>query len=60
MSGYHVFFKALDKGFIEQVGPTGVGPVTFSAASIVKGLQSGFLHVYVTLLVAGVLVLAVL
>jgi len=60
ISGYRIFFRVLDKGFIEQVGPTGVGPVSFAAAAATKRLQTGFLHTYVTLLVAGLVVLAML
>ena len=57
--GYSVFFKSLDKGFIEQVGPTGIGRLTFRLSKVTKRLQSGYIHSYLTLMVAGIVLMLI-
>lgn len=52
LSGYNIFFKALDKGIIEQFGPTGVVPFVLKLSKSVKSIQSGYLHLYLTLIVS--------
>ena len=51
------FFKLLDKGLIELLGPTGAVSVVSWLSNNIKSLQSGYLHSYVTLLVLGLVVL---
>lgn len=60
LSGYRVFFRILDKGLIERLGPTGIGPVSFALAKATKSVQSGFLHNYVTLMVAFFVILVLI
>ena len=55
--GYTVFFRSLDKGFIEQVGPTGIGRLTFKLSKATKYLQSGYIHSYLTLMIGGMVLL---
>ena len=57
LGGYSVFFKLLDKGLIELLGPTGAVSVISWLSSNIKSLQSGYIHSYVTLLVLGLVVL---
>lgn len=57
--GYSVFFKVLDKGVIEQVGPTGVGYITFNLSKLVKSIQSGYIHAYLTLMIGGLILLVI-
>lgn len=58
--GYAVFFRSLDKGFIEQVGPTGISSLVFKLAKISKSLQSGYIHAYLTLMIGGMVFLLIL
>ena len=57
LGGYSIFFKLLDKGLIELLGPTGAVSVVTWLSSRIKSLQSGFIHSYVTLLVLGLVIL---
>lgn len=60
LSGYRVFFRILDKGFIERMGPTGAAPTVFAISKTAKSIQSGYLHTYVTLIVAFFVIIAML
>jgi hypothetical protein len=42
--GYSTTFKTLDKGVIEQFGPTGLGSSIFNTAFNVTAIQSGFVY----------------
>jgi hypothetical protein len=42
--GYNSSFKTLDKGLIEQFGPTGLGFSIFNTAFNVTAFQSGFVY----------------
>jgi NADH:ubiquinone oxidoreductase subunit 5 (subunit L)/multisubunit Na+/H+ antiporter MnhA subunit len=57
LGGYSIFFKLLDKGLIELLGPTGAVSLVSWLSNNIKSLQSGYIHSYVTLLVLGLVVL---
>jgi hypothetical protein len=49
--GYSLSFKTLDKGLIEQFGPTGFSNLIFNTSFNVTGIQSGFIyHISFTLI----------
>ena len=52
--GYSVFFKAIDKGIIELLGPTGIANITFQLSKKVKAIQTGYIHDYLTLMVLAI------
>jgi NADH-ubiquinone oxidoreductase chain 5 len=49
--GYKLSFKTLDKGLIEQFGPTGITLSTFNFSFNLMALQSGFLYHVIFVLV---------
>ena len=53
--GYNVTFKALDRGVVELVGPTGLVRFFSSFSGWVSRLQSGFLDFYVLFFVIGLI-----
>jgi hypothetical protein len=42
--GYSLSFKTLDKGLIEQLGPTGFSNLIFNTSFNITGTQSGFIY----------------
>ena len=52
--GYHVSFKALDKGAIEMVGPFGIIVGMQALIKEVSKFQSGFLYHYALMMLIGV------
>ena len=42
--GYSMSFKTLDKGLIEQFGPTGIASTVFNLSFNVTALQTGFIY----------------
>ena len=53
-AGYSTFFKALDKGVIEYIGPTGIATLTYQVSKGMKKLQTGYIHTYVTSMVLAI------
>ncbi len=51
--GYSVSFKTLDKGLIEQLGPTGMASTIFNVSFNTIGLNTGFIYHTIFLLVYG-------
>ena len=45
---YEVFFKTIDKGFLEVLGPSGITSVLYKLSNPVKNAQSGFLYSYLS------------
>jgi hypothetical protein len=42
--GYFTTFKTLDKGLIEQLGPTGIASTIFNLSFNLTALQTGFIY----------------
>jgi NADH-ubiquinone oxidoreductase chain 5 len=51
--GYSMSFKTLDKGLIEQFGPTGIASTVFNVSFNTVAFQSGFVYHTIFLLVFG-------
>ena len=51
--GYSVSFKTLDKGIIEQFGPTGLASTIFNMSFNLTGVQTGFIYHTIFALVYG-------
>ena len=51
--GYSMSFKTLDKGLIEQFGPTGLASTIFNISFNLTALQTGFIYHTVFILVYG-------
>jgi hypothetical protein len=49
--GYSLSFKTLDKGFIEQFGPTGFAAMIFNLSFNLIALQTGFIYHTIFILV---------
>lgn len=58
-AGYTIFFKALDKGIIEYIGPTGVVKVIFQIAKGFKKFQTGYIHTYLTSMVFSLVLILI-
>lgn len=56
-AGYAIFFKALDKGVIEYIGPTGLSNLTYLASKKIKKAQTGYIHTYVTSMVFALILI---
>jgi NADH-ubiquinone oxidoreductase chain 5 len=56
-AGYSIFFKALDKGVIEYVGPTGASRLTYQISKGFKKLQTGYIHTYLTAMVSALVLI---
>jgi NADH-ubiquinone oxidoreductase chain 5 len=52
--GYHVSFKALDKGFIELIGPAGIMQVCTASMTHMRHMHSGYIYHYALLMLCGV------
>jgi len=44
--GYHVSYKAIDRGFIEMIGPFGLSKTVMKKSSLLSVLQSGSVYDY--------------
>ena len=51
--GYHISFKALDKGFLEIIGPAGITQVVGQGSRQLKKLQSGFIYHYALIMLCS-------
>jgi uncharacterized membrane protein YagU involved in acid resistance len=51
--GYSMSFKTLDKGLIEQFGPTGIASTVFNMSFNLTALQTGFIYHTVFMFVYG-------
>jgi len=51
--GYSLSFKTLDKGLIEQLGPTGLASTIFNLSFNLTALQTGFIFHTIFLFVYG-------
>jgi NADH-ubiquinone oxidoreductase chain 5 len=45
-SGYHYFYKTIDRGLIEKLGPIGIYNVIYSTLDSIKNYQNGFILNY--------------
>ena len=54
--GHNVTYKILDRGLIEQVGPSGLAHALTSASRFLSGLQSGLIYNYAFTIFVGVTV----
>jgi proton-translocating NADH-quinone oxidoreductase chain L len=43
---YNIFFKTLDKGFLELLGPTGIIFIVYNSTLYVRKLQTGYIYQY--------------
>jgi hypothetical protein len=53
--GYSLTFKTLDKGLIEQFGPTGIASTIFNISFNFTAIQTGFIYHTIFVLVYGFL-----
>jgi proton-translocating NADH-quinone oxidoreductase chain L len=44
--GYNIFFKIIDKGFLELLGPTGITFIIYNSTLYVRKLQTGYIYQY--------------
>jgi NADH:ubiquinone oxidoreductase subunit 5 (subunit L)/multisubunit Na+/H+ antiporter MnhA subunit len=44
--GYHVFFKMVDKGFLEILGPTGITSFVYKLTIHYRKFQTGYIYQY--------------
>jgi proton-translocating NADH-quinone oxidoreductase chain L len=51
--GYDVSFKALDKGFIEVLGPSGLMQVCVRTMAMLQTVHSGYIYQYALLMLVG-------
>jgi NADH-ubiquinone oxidoreductase chain 5 len=47
---YNIFFKIIDKGFLELLGPFGIMYITYSCTFYFKKLQTGYIYQYTFIL----------
>nr|YP_009511959.1 NADH dehydrogenase subunit 5 [Melanthalia intermedia]AXI97886.1 NADH dehydrogenase subunit 5 [Melanthalia intermedia] len=59
-SGYLIFFKNLDRGFIELIGPYGITKVVLQLSNFFSQLQTGQLNHYLFFIVIGACLFLVL
>ena len=45
-SGYHYFYKTIDRGLIEKLGPVGISDGIYSIVNNIRNYQSGFILDY--------------
>ena len=53
-TSYTLFFKTIDKGIIEFMGPTGISNKLYSTSLWTKQFQTGFMYSYAYAIIAGV------
>nr|YP_010032394.1 Nad5 [Schizocladia ischiensis]QOW07608.1 Nad5 [Schizocladia ischiensis] len=58
--GYHFTYKAIDRGFIEMLGPFGLSNLSLAQGARVVSWQTGMLYHYAFVIVAGMLAFAFL
>ena len=52
---FSVFFKIIDKGIIELLGPTGLSSRLYIFSKNIKQLQTGFIFTYIYVIIASVI-----
>ena len=57
---YSIFFKIIDKGILEWVGPTGIYIFLKKTTKNVKTLQTGYIYTYISLIGLGIAVISIL
>lgn len=58
--GYHVSYKAIDRGFIEMVGPYGLSKTVLSKSRVLSNLQTGSVYDYALWMFVGLLSMIIL
>ena len=48
---YNIFFKVIDKGFLELLGPTGISYIIYNCTVYFRKLQTGYIYQYSFILV---------
>jgi NADH:ubiquinone oxidoreductase subunit 5 (subunit L)/multisubunit Na+/H+ antiporter MnhA subunit len=51
---YNLFFKTIDKGIIELLGPTGISNKMYTFSKSIKQLQTGFIFNYIFVIISSV------
>ena len=57
MSGYNVFFKLLDKGFVELFGPKGLTNVIYILSLNLRKQQTGYIYQYICIMNLSIILL---
>jgi NADH-ubiquinone oxidoreductase chain 5 len=53
--GYHVTYKAIDRGIIEMFGPYGISHTVYNVSLKMARVQSGYLYHYATMMMIGII-----
>lgn len=56
-ASYNIFFKVIDKGIIEILGPTGITNTFYKLAFVIKKDHSGYLYSYFSLILISLLIM---
>ncbi len=57
--GHKISYKVLDRGLIEEVGPTGIVKAVGGLASKASGVQTGQIGQYSLIMIIGTIVLLI-
>jgi NADH-ubiquinone oxidoreductase chain 5 len=59
-SGYHYFYQSIDRGIIEQIGPSGIVSTIAYLSKSIKQYQTGFILSYLGYFLLGIIVFSLI